>query len=71
MFICIFRVLLLETICENNFQIYIPSGLSFVFVGFHEMEEEASIPQHASETSGSLQTLYHSFTSRQVYCLYI
>lgn len=34
-------------------------------------KEEASIPRHASETPGSLQTLCGSFTSPQLDCLYI
>lgn len=35
------------------------------------MKVEASIPQHASETSGSLQALCQSRTSRQVHSLYV
>lgn len=45
--------------------------LVFGFIRSKWAKEEASIPRHASETPGSLQTLCRSFTSPQLDCLYI
>lgn len=48
--------------CGHNFPMYIHLGCAW-------MEVEASIPQHTSETFGSLQALWQSCISRQVHSL--